>query len=222
MVFRISKRPRLVAMNRMDMAPEVARNAWRRSLEAEGAQVFFTNSKLGDGVAQLKRAALQAGSVVNEKRERRGLLPRAIRCVVIGYPNVGKSALINRLVKKRAAKSANRPGVTRGLQWVRISDTIELLDTPGIIPMKLVSQDAASKLAICDDIGEASYDNQLVAVRISFSCLPSFTNKPLPFPLSLSRLKLTLKVVTFSISVSLPKTFLSSIFLPSRRSSSKN
>jgi ribosome biogenesis GTPase A len=86
-----------------------------------------------------------------------------VRCVVIGYPNVGKSALINRLVSRRAAKSANKPGVTRNFQWIRLAEDIELLDMPGVIPAKLVSQDTALRLAICDDIGQAAYDSQITA-----------------------------------------------------------
>uniref|UniRef100_A0A7S2ZDL1 CP-type G domain-containing protein n=1 Tax=Rhodosorus marinus TaxID=101924 RepID=A0A7S2ZDL1_9RHOD len=163
----VGVKPRVVAMNRSDMAPEKAKVMWKRHLADNGLNVFFTNAQKGEGVPQLRRAALQAGAAMNEKRKKRGLLPRPVRCMVLGYPNVGKSALINRLVNKRAAKSENRPGVTRGLQWVRISKDIELLDTPGIIPMKLVSQLTASRLAVCDDIGEASYDNQLVAAFLA-------------------------------------------------------
>jgi ribosome biogenesis GTPase A len=90
------------------------------------------------------------------------MLPRPVRAVVLGFPNVGKSALINRLLNKRVVDSARRAGVTRQLRWVRISDEIELLDAPGVLPARLHDQAAAVKLAICDDIGEASYDNQRV------------------------------------------------------------
>jgi ribosome biogenesis GTPase A len=159
----VGNRPRVLAMNRADLVPEVARAAWREHLVAQGETPRFINAKEGRGVRELKRLALDVGSAVNEKRVRRGLLPRPVRCVVIGYPNVGKSALINRLVGKRAAKSSNKPGVTRNFQWVRISDTIELLDMPGVIPAKLVSQDTALRLAICDDIGQAAYDTQITA-----------------------------------------------------------
>jgi ribosome biogenesis GTPase A len=93
------------------------------------------------------------------------MLPRPVRAVVVGFPNVGKSALINRLLKKKVVASANKPGVTRQLRWIRISDEIELLDTPGVIPPLLHDQDAALKLAICDDIGQAAYDNVLVAAE---------------------------------------------------------
>lgn len=159
----VGNRSRVLAMNRADLAPEAARSLWRQHLLDEGEVVRFVNAKEGRGVKELKKLAIVAGAAVNEKRIRRGLLSRPVRCLVIGYPNVGKSALINRLVGKAAAKSANKPGVTRNFQWIRISPSIELLDMPGIIPAKLVSQDTALRLAICDDIGQAAYDRQITA-----------------------------------------------------------
>lgn len=162
----VGNRTRILAMNRADLAPECARSAWRQYLIDQGEKVRFINAKQGRGIKELKKLAMDAGSSVNEKRRSKGLLPRPIRCVVIGYPNVGKSALINRLVGRNAVKSANKPGVTRNFQWIRISDSIELLDMPGIIPAKLVSQDTALRLAICDDIGQAAYDFQIVAALL--------------------------------------------------------
>lgn len=159
----VGSRPRVLAMNRADLVPDTARSTWREHLMKVGEKPRFINAKQGRGVNELKKLALHAGSAVNEKRKRRGLLPRAVRCLVIGYPNVGKSALINRLVDRRAAKSANKPGVTRNFQWVRMSKDIELLDMPGIIPAKFVSQETALRLAFCDDIGQAAYDNQVTA-----------------------------------------------------------
>ena len=100
---------------------------------------------------------------MNQRRRDRGMRPRPVRAVVIGFPNVGKSALINRLVGKKVVASERRAGVTRQLRWVRISDEIELLDAPGVIPWRLENQQDAIKLAICEDIGQASYDNQIVA-----------------------------------------------------------
>lgn len=159
----IGNKARVLAMNRADLASHPARAAWRQHLLAQGEKVRFIDAKQGRGVKELKKLAIEASASVNDKRERRGLLPRPVRCLVIGYPNVGKSALINRLVGKRSAKSANKPGVTRNFQWVRISDTIELLDMPGIIPAKFVDQDTALRLAFCDDIGQAAYDRQITA-----------------------------------------------------------
>lgn len=104
---------------------------------------------------------------------KRGIEPRAVRAAVIGFPNVGKSALINRLLGKTMARSRNLPGVTRSMMWVRLGglsgsqeDVIELLDSPGIIPANQLNQQEALALAICNDIGEASYDRVVVAAAM--------------------------------------------------------
>jgi len=109
------------------------------------------------------------------------MLPRNVRVAVMGYPNVGKSALLNRLAGVKKVKSENRAGVTKALQWVRV-DGFDLLDSPGIIPAKLLTQEIAVHLAICDDIGQASYDTILVAAalldevrKVGFS-MPSYVD----------------------------------------------
>ena len=115
-------------------------------------------------MGQVAKAAQAVGAAMNQRRKDRGMRSRPVRAVVIGFPNVGKSALINRLLRRRIVESARKAGVTRQLRWVRISDELELLDAPGIIPAHLKDQTAALKLAICDDIGQAAYDTQRVAV----------------------------------------------------------
>jgi len=154
---------RVLVLNRVDMISPTVRQAWQTWFKTQGETVYFTNAKQGTGVQAVMRAAQAAGQSMNERRRQRGMKPRPVRAVVIGFPNVGKSALINRLLKRKIVTSARRPGVTRQLRWVRISDEIELLDAPGIIPLQLEDQSAALKLAICEDIGEAAYDNQRVA-----------------------------------------------------------
>lgn len=144
--------------------------------------VLFVNAKDGSGIHALKRAIAKAGAHIQERRARRGLKGRALRVGILGYPNVGKSALINRLLGKKRARSANTPGVTRALQWIRVrSDTpdasgklggegvkdFELLDSPGIIPVNLNDQQSdAVLLAACNCIGDAAYDNQEVAAYL--------------------------------------------------------
>lgn len=162
----LGTRSHLLVLNRADLAPQAARSAWRAYFESRNEPVYFVNARQGRGVKELKKVAIAAGTSVNEKRKLKGLLPRPVRCLVIGYPNVGKSALINKLVGRNTAKSANKPGVTRNYQWIRISESIELLDMPGIIPAKFVSQDKALRLAICDDIGQAAYDDQIIAAMM--------------------------------------------------------
>ncbi|MEH2402648.1 ribosome biogenesis GTPase YlqF [Nostoc sp.] len=162
----VEGKKRVLILNRVDMITPQMRSLWIDWFKRQGEVPYFTNAQHGKGIAEVARAAQAAGVELNQRRSDRGMLPRPVRAVVIGFPNVGKSALINRLLGKRVVESAARPGVTRQLRWVRISEHLELLDAPGVIPVRLENQDAALKLAICDDIGEASYDNQLVAAAL--------------------------------------------------------
>jgi ribosome biogenesis GTPase A len=177
----VGNRPLIVCVTRTDMVPAVAVQDWKQYynvLHKQAANetgmaappVFFIDSKHGDNVARVKRAAIRAGEQINLKRERQGIRPRPVRVAVIGYPNVGKSALINRLLGRRMAKSQDKPGVTRQLQWIKLggvgSSELELLDSPGIIPAKQVDQKSAMRLAICNDIGEASYDPSIAAAAL--------------------------------------------------------
>jgi ribosome biogenesis GTPase A len=159
----VGNKARVLVLNRLDMIPPQVRSLWINYFKNRGEEPYCTNAQHGQGVTGVAKAAQVAGVELNQRRRDRGMLPRPVRAVVIGFPNVGKSALINRLLGKRVVESAARPGVTRQLRWVRISDQLELLDAPGVIPLKMGNQEAAIKLAICDDIGQAAYDNQLVA-----------------------------------------------------------
>ena len=159
----IGNKPRIVVLNRVDMISESSKQDWTKWFELQEKEAYFTNAKQGKGIKAVKTAARQTGGAMNQRRRDRGMRPRPVRAVVIGFPNVGKSALINRLVGKKIVVSERRAGVTRQLRWVRISDEIELLDAPGVIPWRLENQHDAVKLAICEDIGQASYDNQVVA-----------------------------------------------------------
>lgn len=162
----IGNKPKISLLNRMDMIPDYLHSEWRDWFKSQEDTLYFTNAKQGKGIKAVKIAAQKAGVAMNQRRKERGMRKRPVRAVVIGFPNVGKSALINRLVGKKVVASARKAGVTRQLQWVRISSEIELLDAPGVIPWKLENQQDAVKLAICEDIGEASYDNQLIAAAM--------------------------------------------------------
>lgn len=162
----VGSKTKVLVINRMDMIPSHIQKQWEEWFQQRGETAYFTNAQLGNGVEAVAKAAQLAGVQMNEKRASRGMLPRPVRAVVIGFPNVGKSALINRLLKRRVVDSARRAGVTRQLRWVRISETLELLDAPGVIPTQIKKQEDALKLAICEDIGEAAYENQQVAVAL--------------------------------------------------------
>uniref|UniRef100_M8C0U5 Ribosome biogenesis GTPase A n=1 Tax=Aegilops tauschii TaxID=37682 RepID=M8C0U5_AEGTA len=172
----LGNRRRIIVMNREDMVSADDRNAWATYFSSQGIKVIYSNGQLGmvcaglcpdavyhfpvrgQGTMKLGRMAKSAASTVNTRRREKGLLPRPVRAGIVGYPNVGKSSLINRLLKRRMCPAAPRPGVTRELKWVRFGKDLELLDSPGILPMRISDQTAALKLAICDDIGERSYD----------------------------------------------------------------
>ncbi len=170
----IGEKPKLLILNRVDMIPDELREDWLAWFREQKHRVYYANAKQGTGVKAISKAAQQAGKAVNAKRKKRGMQPRPVRAVVIGFPNVGKSALINRLLGRKIVASARRAGVTRQLRWIRISDSLELLDSPGVIPLKLENQDDALKLAICEDIGEASYENQAVAIAL-IQCLQNLS-----------------------------------------------
>ena len=155
----------LLVINRKDMITIDAHQAWDKKFRSEGQVPWWCDAKAGTGVLQLKQAAIHAGQDLNKRRLDRGMKNRAIRVLTLGFPNVGKSALINRLVKKKAVSSSRRAGVTRSLRWVRLGQDLDLLDAPGVLPPRLEDQQAALKLAMCDDIGQAAYDTEKVAIH---------------------------------------------------------
>jgi len=155
----------ILVINRKDMINVVAHIAWDKKLRSEGKIPWWCDAKAGTGVLQIKHAAIRAGKELNQRRLDRGMKNRAIRVLTLGFPNVGKSALINRLVKKKVVSSSRKPGVTRSLRWVRLGQDLDLLDAPGVLPPRFEDQNAALKLAICDDIGQAAYDTEQVAIN---------------------------------------------------------
>ena len=155
----------ILVINRKDMINVNAHKAWDKKFRSEGKVPWWCDAKAGTGVLQIKQAAIRAGQEFNQRRLERGMKSRAIRVLALGFPNVGKSALINRLVKKKVVSSSRKPGVTRSLRWVRLGQDLDLLDAPGVLPPRFEDQNAALKLAICDDIGQAAYDTEQVAIN---------------------------------------------------------
>ncbi len=160
----ISGKQHLLVLNRRDMIPKAAQDAWDAWFRSQGQTPWWSDAKAGTGVKQLQQAAIRAGDALNERRRSRGMRPRPVRALMLGFPNVGKSALINRLVRQKVVDSARRAGVTRSLRWVRLGQDIDLLDAPGVLPPRLDDQLAALRLALCDDIGQAAYDGEAVAM----------------------------------------------------------
>jgi ribosome biogenesis GTPase A len=153
----------LLVINRRDMVSEEARRAWDAWFRQRQQTPWWCDAKAGTGVKQLQQAAIRSGEALNARRAGRGMKPRPVRALMLGFPNVGKSALINRLVRQKVVESARRAGVTRSLRWVRLGQDLDLLDAPGVLPPRLDDQTAALRLALCDDIGQAAYDTEAVA-----------------------------------------------------------
>ena len=162
----IKGKQHLLVMNRKDMICSEAIHVWDKWFRERGETPLWCNAKDGTGVKQLQDAAVQTGQTLNKRRQSRGMKSRPVRALTLGFPNVGKSALINRLVRKKVVISARKAGVTRSLQWVRLGQDLDLLDAPGVLPPRFEDQEAALRLALCDDIGEAAYDVELVAISL--------------------------------------------------------
>ena len=161
----IKEKRHLLVINRLDMISGEAQSSWQKYFEAQEKNCLWCNAKNGLGSKNILENAIQAGNELNERRRSRGMLNRPVRALVLGFPNVGKSALINRLAGKKVVESARRAGVTRTLRWIRMGHQLDLLDAPGVLPPRLEDQEAALKLAICDDIGQGAYESEIVAIR---------------------------------------------------------
>lgn len=159
----LSGKKRVLVFGHSDMVHGKVRGVWKAWGSEKGVGVRFVDGRRGVGVGGLKGEVVRAGGWVNERRVGKGMRERAVRCLVVGFPNVGKSALINRLVGRRAVKVEQRPGVTRVVRWVRVGEKVEMLDMPGVIPVKVEGKMEGVRLAICDEIGSASYDKVIVA-----------------------------------------------------------
>ncbi len=168
----IGDRKHLLVINRSDMISTESVDVWTNWFKRKGIDPLWCDSKKGIGIKEIIKSATKLRSTIDERRLSRGMKIRPIRALTLGFPNVGKSALINRIVNKKVVESARKAGVTRNLRWVRFGGGIDLLDAPGVIPPDLEDQKAALNLAICDDIGEASYDIEIVAnafIKIIYS-----------------------------------------------------
>ena len=155
-------KPKVIALNKADLADRETTRLWIQYFQAQGTPAVKMNSVTGAGKRELLR---QIQSLAKEKTERlakKGAMPRKARVMVVGIPNVGKSSLINRLAGGVKAQAANRPGVTRAQQWVRIGDNVDLLDMPGILWPKFEDPAVGLKLAFIGAIKDDVFDVQQV------------------------------------------------------------
>ncbi|WP_462409253.1 ribosome biogenesis GTPase YlqF [Neobacillus sp. Marseille-QA0830] len=144
----IQHKPRLVLLNKADMADKEATREWIAYFEGQGVKAIAINSQAGEGMKKITQAAQELLKEKFDRMRSKGVKPRAIRAMIVGIPNAGKSTLINRLAKRNIAKTGNTPGVTKAQQWIKVGKEMELLDTPGILWPKFEDQEVGMKLAI--------------------------------------------------------------------------
>lgn len=162
----IAHKPRLILLNKADLADPVYTKEWTVYFEQKGATVLSIDSQLGKGVQQISPACQKLASPMIEKMKARGMKPRAIRAMILGIPNVGKSTLINRLATKKIAKTGDRPGITKQQQWIKVGKELELLDTPGILWPKFEDPVIGFRLAATGAIKDEILDFQDVALFV--------------------------------------------------------
>ena len=158
---------RIAVLNKADLANEAENAAWKRHYEGLGYQVALTNSAEGKGLAGVAEAARAHMAEKIARQKARGRLMVPIRAMIVGIPNVGKSTMINRYAGKAAAKVADKPGVTRGKQWIKIAADFELLDTPGILWPKFEGDDVGRNLAFIGSINDNILDIQELAASLA-------------------------------------------------------
>lgn len=148
------QKARLILLNKSDLASEGCNEKWEKYFKDKGFSVVKVNSRSGAGIKSINGVIQEACREKIERDRRRGILNRPVRAMVVGIPNVGKSTFINSLAGKACTKTGNKPGVTKGKQWIRLNKQVELLDTPGILWPKFEDQQVGLKLAVIGSIRE--------------------------------------------------------------------
>ena len=160
-------KPRLILLNKADLADRNELKLFITKIkENSGCEVMVTDAKNSKDLAPIIKKTLDLAEPKIQALMAKGLLRRPARVMVVGMPNVGKSSVINKLTKSSKTKIGARAGITRQQQWVRINKDLDLLDTPGIIPMRQDDQEAATKLAFVNSVSENAYDNETVAQEL--------------------------------------------------------
>lgn len=160
-------KPRIVLLNKIDLADEKATQKWINYFRNNGTEALAVDCRSGRGLKSILPSI--RGKVLKElmeKREQNGMKNAAVRLMIVGIPNVGKSSLINRLAGSKRAKVEDRPGVTRTKQWVKLDNNIELLDMPGVLWPKFEDQTVAIRLAFTGAISDDILDTETLAMKL--------------------------------------------------------
>lgn len=159
----IGSKPHLIALNKIDLADNAINSKWEAYFASIGKSVVKINSLNGKGIRQLVTVAEELAKAKTAKFAHKGVKPRNARIMIVGIPNVGKSSLINRLSGSASLKTADKPGVTRAKQWIKIKNNLDLLDTPGILWPKFEDSMVGLHLAFTGAISDEVYDIERAA-----------------------------------------------------------
>lgn len=157
---------RLILLNKSDLASEKQNEAWTAWFKKKGFFVVKVNARSGAGLKQITGVVQEACKEKIERDRRRGILNRPVRAMVVGIPNVGKSTFINSFAGKACTKTGNKPGVTKGNQWIRLNKTLELLDTPGILWPRFEDQRVGLLLAFIGSINDEILNKDELAIEL--------------------------------------------------------
>ena len=157
---------KVVVLNKVDLADEVETRKWVKYFESNGIPAVITDANAGKGINEVIRAVENVAKEDKERFINKGRIGKSIRIMVIGIPNVGKSSFINRITKKNTAQVGNKPGVTRQKQWIRISDGIDLMDTPGVLWPKFESEKVGLHLAFTGTIKDEILETTEIAFEL--------------------------------------------------------
>jgi ribosome biogenesis GTPase A len=160
----IASKPRLIVINKKDLGDEVAVQKWQHYFRTQGILAVGINAKEQETVKKLTKAAKEVLAEKLQRASERGIQKKAIRTMILGIPNVGKSTLMNRLAGKKIAVTGNKPGVTKGQQWLKTNETLEILDTPGILWPKFEDQMIGLKLALTGAIKDELIPKDEIAI----------------------------------------------------------
>lgn len=163
----LGEKPRLILLNKADLVDEQELKSWIKILEEKsGCPVLVSDAKNSKDLNKIVNKVVELAEPRIQKIMAKGLLRRAARVMVVGMPNVGKSSIINKLTRTSKTKVGAKAGITRQQQWVKVNPKLDLLDTPGIIPMKQEDQLKAQKLAFVNSVSENAYENEEIAKQL--------------------------------------------------------